>query len=254
MSGESVDWDAATYDRVATPQEEWAREVLERLPLSGGETVLDAGCGSGRVTRLLLDRLPDGRVIGVDASPSMIDAARAALPDPRLELVCADLLELELEHPVDALFSTATFHWVRDHDALFSRLAAAVVPGARLVAQCGGAGNVEELVRAIRSASAREPFAGHLGDEVPWRFAGPEETTARLEACGFTDVRCWLESKIEHPEDPRSFAAASGLAWHLSHLPEDLHAPFLDLVMEELGENPTFAYVRLNIDAVKAWP
>jgi trans-aconitate 2-methyltransferase len=250
-SGRSVDWDAATYDRVAAPQEEWAREVLGRLPLSGEETVLDAGCGSGRVTRLLLERLPRGRVIGVDASPSMIEAARSALPDERVTFICTDLLDLALEDPVDAVFSSATFHWVPDHERLFSRLAAAIAPGGRLVAQCGGEGNVEEVVRAILAAAAREPFAEHLGGAVPWNFPGPEETEARLAAAGFVDPRCWLQEKAAHPEDPRAFARASGLAWHFDRLPVELHEPFLDAVMEELGGEPAFAYVRLNIDARK---
>jgi trans-aconitate 2-methyltransferase len=251
VSRHSVDWDAATYDRVASPQEEWAREVLARLPLNGDETVLDAGCGSGRVTRLLLERLPRGQVIGVDASPSMIEAARAALPDERLSLICADLTDLALEQPVDAAFSNATFHWIRDHERLFARLAEAIAPGGRLVAQCGGEGNVEALVRAILTASAREPFAQHLGGAVPWNFAGPAETKERLAAAGFVDVRCWLQQKQARPEDPRAFAGASGLAWHLDRLPAELHDPFLDTVMESLGEDPVFAYVRLNIEATK---
>ncbi|MGH2954288.1 MAG: class I SAM-dependent methyltransferase [Solirubrobacterales bacterium] len=86
----SVDWDAKTYDRVADPQEEWGRQVLDRLSIRGDETVLDAGCGSGRVTRLLLERLPEGRVIGVDASPSMIEKARES-PELHGEFVDAVL-------------------------------------------------------------------------------------------------------------------------------------------------------------------
>src|SRR5205814_4879583 len=105
------DWDASTYERVSDPQVEWARAVLDRLPLRGDETVLDAGCGSGRVTRLLLEHLPEGRVIGVDASASMIEQAREALPDDRTELIVSDLLDLELTEPVDAVFSNATLHW-----------------------------------------------------------------------------------------------------------------------------------------------
>jgi len=77
------DWDAATYDRVSAPQVEWARAVLERLPLEGHETVLDAGCGSGRVTQMLLERLPRGHVIAVDSAPSMVEHARAALDPAR---------------------------------------------------------------------------------------------------------------------------------------------------------------------------
>jgi len=151
------DWDAATYDRVSDPQFEWGLEVLERLPPRGDETVLDAGCGSGRVTRALLERLPHGRVIAVDAAPAMVAVAREALGD-RAEVIEADLVELELAEPVDAVFSSAVFHWVLDHDRLFERVHAALRPGGRLVAQCGGEGNVERFLEAASEAAAEPPF------------------------------------------------------------------------------------------------
>ena len=254
----TTDWDAERYDRLSAPQEEWARAVLERLELAGEEAVLDAGCGSGRVTRLLLERLPTGAVIGVDGSRSMIDRARESLgADPRLTLIHCDLLELDGEllqresgrRAVDAAFSNATFHWVADHPRLFTRLHSLLLPGGRLVAQCGGEGNVEEFVRAIESASAREPFAEHLaGWASPWNFAGPEETEGALRAAGFVDVRCWLEDRVVEFDDPRDFVAVSGLAAHHERLPEGLREPFTDAVIEG-GDLRVLRYVRLNIDA-----
>ena len=176
------DWDAATYDRVSTPLVELARPVLERLDLRGDETVLDAGCGSGRVTVLLLERLPAGHVIAVDSAPSMVEHAREALGE-RATVLQASLTELELERPVDAVFSTAVFHWIADHERLFSRLFGALRPGGRLVAQCGGAGNVEGFHHAAKAAAADPPYAEHLaGWQGPWNFAGAEETAERLRA------------------------------------------------------------------------
>src|SRR5215212_8421992 len=119
------DWDATSYDRVSTPQVEMARAVLERLPLRGDETVLDAGCGSGRVTAMLLDRLPDGHVVAVDGAPSMVEQARETLAD-RATVILSDLTELELDEPVEACFSNAVFHWIGDHERLYERLAAAL--------------------------------------------------------------------------------------------------------------------------------
>jgi SAM-dependent methyltransferase len=96
MASRTRDWDARTYHRVSAPHQEWAEELLERLALRGDETVLDAGCGSGRVTLKLLQRLPRGHVIAVDGAPSMVEVARAALPADRTTVFCADLLDLEL--------------------------------------------------------------------------------------------------------------------------------------------------------------
>ena len=116
-------WDGRSYDRISGPMEALGREVLARLELAGDETVLDAGCGSGRVTQALIERLPRGRVIAVDASSSMANAARERLggmrPPAAVDIRVLDLLDLELEEPVDAVFSTATFHWIADHERLF---------------------------------------------------------------------------------------------------------------------------------------
>ena len=243
------DWDAAVYDRVSQPQLEWGREVVERLPLQGDETVLDAGCGSGRVTELLLERLPSGRVIAVDGSPSMVEEARRRVGD-RAAVRLAALSDLELEEPVDAVFSNAVFHWIEDHDRLFARLHAALRPGGCLIAQCGGKGNVASLGRAVRAVAADPPYAEHLaGFKRIWNFADAEETADRLRAAGFTDVRCWLESRPVTPEEPFEYLRAVTLGPHLDRLPDELHEPFVHAVAEQMGEPLTLEYVRLNIDA-----
>lgn len=251
MSG-TTDWDAKTYDRLAAPQEEWARGVLERLPLRGDETVLDAGCGSGRVTRLLAERLPRGRVIGVDGSESMVAEARSALADlgERVEIVHSDLLALELDGQVDAVFSNAVFHWVLDHPLLFRRLRTALEPGGMLVAQCGGEGNVAEWRAATEAAATLPEFAPAFADwDGPWNFAAPEETEAHLRAAGFAEAHCWLEGKVVEPDDPRDFVAVVGLASHHSRLPAEQREPFTEAVLAGLPKPLVLRYVRLNIEA-----
>jgi trans-aconitate 2-methyltransferase len=257
----TTDWDAKTYDRLAAPQEEWARRVLERFSLDGTETVLDAGCGSGRVTKLLLDRLPHGRVIGVDGSPSMIETARESLAERgnRVRLLNSDLLQLSPDlleaetgdRSVDVVFSNATFHWIADHDRLFEAIHSVLRPGGRLIAQCGGKGNVVEWVEAVRRAADQEPFAPHIGDFEPWNFAGPDETERRLADAGFQRVRCWLEETPPIlPDDPREYVAVVGLAPHRERLPEELRERFIDAVIAELPRPPELRYIRLNIVGV----
>ena len=232
--------------------------MLERLELNGDETVLDAGCGSGRMTRHLVARVPRGRVIGVDAAPSMVALARERLGDAA-ELYEQDLLELDLGRlrgergdlaEVDAVFSSATFHWVPDHERLFARLHSALRPGGRLEAQCGGRGNVAELDAALRALAGDPCFSDHLGDSAsPWNFAEPEETEARLRRAGFGSVRVWLEEVIARPAEPRGFVAASGLSVHLERLPEPLRDSFVDALMDSLPKPLELRYVRLNISA-----
>lgn len=244
-------WHGATYDRLSTPMEAMGREVLERLPLEGGETVIDAGCGSGRVTEALLERLPRGRVIGVDASASMIDAARERLGD-RVELHVADLAAFDLGLRADAVLSTATFHWIADHEALFARLRAHLRPGGLLVAQCGGHGNIATVHAAARATMVDGRFASHFdGWRGPWNFATPAQTEGRLRAAGFARARAWLQQRPVTPDDPHAYLTEINLGAHLGRLPDDLRGPFVDDVIERLGGAPvTIDYVRLNIDAV----
>src|SRR4051794_33026047 len=219
-------WDGAAYDRLSTPMEEMGREVMDRCELRGDETVLDAGCGSGRLTERLIDRVPDGRVIGVDVSASMIDAARKRL-GADADLRVADLVGLDLGgETVDVVFSTATFHWIADHDALFASLRAVLRPGGRLVAQCGGGaaaaggggggatprgpprrpGGPRPPRRSVRTSRAgagrgtsrrrRTPSAACTTPASPTRAAGspsaPSSRTTRASTCArSTSARIW---------------------------------------------------------------
>jgi trans-aconitate 2-methyltransferase len=245
-------WDGASYDRISGPMEALGRDVLRRLSLRGDETVLDAGCGSGRVTEALLERLPEGRVVALDSSASMIAAARERLgeDEARVELRQGDLLELDLEQPVDAIFSTATFHWIADHDGLFRRLRTALRPGGQLVAQCGGEGNIDVLRGEANELLANEPYGVHfVGWQPPWNYAGPRVTRKRLIDAGFSAAECWLAPAPREPEHPREFLSTIVLGPHVQRLPEELREPFMDELLARLGEPVVVDYVRLNIDA-----
>jgi trans-aconitate 2-methyltransferase len=243
------EWDADTYDAVSDPQFEWGTEVLGRLELRGDEAAIDAGCGSGKVTEKLLDRLPAGALLAVDGSEAMIAKAKERLGD-RADYLVADLAELEVGEPVDLILSTATFHWIADHDRLFARLHGALKPGGRLVAQCGGQGNVAEHAQAIAIVAAQPEFASHLKQMTGmWNFAAPEETEARLRSAGFSEARCWLEPKPVTPADPLAFTSTVTLGPLLAQLPEELRRPFAEAILEESTSPLTLDYVRLNIEA-----
>jgi trans-aconitate 2-methyltransferase len=243
------DWDAASYQRISVPHEEWARSVLDRLELAGDERVLDAGCGSGRVTSMLIERLPGGSVVAVDGSPSMVEEVRSVLR-PQDEALVYDLTELELGEPVDVVFSSAVFHWVLDHEALFRGLRRVLKPGGRLAAQNGGAGNISRLKKSSAEVAGRAPYAAHFeGFGEPWNYAAPEETEERLRAAGFVEARAWLQPWDVVPPEPAEFLRTVCLGPHMDRLPEQLREPFVADVLELEDEPLVLDYVRLNIEA-----
>ncbi|MCW2991082.1 MAG: Methyltransferase type 11 [Solirubrobacterales bacterium] len=251
MSGPR-EWDGKTYDRISGPMENMAMPVLERLELRGDETVVDAGCGSGRVTEALLERLPEGRVIAVDASQDMLDAAAARLNDGRVTYLRADLAALDIPEPADAILSTATFHWIADQAALYWALRGALKPGGRLVAQCGGEGNILDVREAVGAVAAADPEIGAaLGDYHPWRFLAPDETRGHLAAAGFADAKVWLQDWTVDAPDGRTWLKTINLGGHVARIGDPALADrFIAAVHEHLGGDPlSIAYVRLNIDA-----
>jgi trans-aconitate 2-methyltransferase len=253
------EWDAGTYHRVSTPQQSWGQRVLDRLVLRGGEHVLDAGCGTGRVTLSLLERVraAGGSVTALDRSVEMARAARRTLPVD-VPVVGADLLALPLRRSYDLVFSTATFHWVLDPATLYRSVASVLRPGGRLHAQCGGDGNLSRFMAGVRSLAATPRYSARFaGWSDPWLFLAPDAAERHLRAAGFTTVRAWLEPEptpFASREDYHVFVERVVLgAWmaRFADSPEEA-AEFLDTLCDAAANDDApyqLDYVRLNLEA-----
>lgn len=260
MPADTADWDGVTYHRVSEPQFAWGRRVLARLDLEGDETVVDAGCGSGRLTAELLDRLPRGRVIALDRSASMLAVAERELRPrygDRVEFLRTDLLDLDLVAAVDVVFSTATFHWVLDHPRLFSVLHRALRPGGRLHAQCGATANLARAHGNALDLSGQPEFAPWFtGWTSPWEYASAETTRARLDRAGFVEVDTAVEPALtvfENGAAYREFIRTVIMRPFLAPLPDDaLRERMLDgmCAAAATGDPPwSLDYWRLNMAA-----
>ena len=228
--------------------------------MRGDEAAIDAGCGTGRVTELLLAKLPEGSVLAIDGSRAMVEAARSRFAgEPRVRVERQDLLALEVEERVDLIFSTATFHWIWDHDRLFENLARALKPGGSLVAQCGGEGNISRATRATRETMEEERFLDYF---VGWQddkyYADARTTARRLEAAGFEEVETWLHeepTKFSTTEELARYLKIVVLKQHLALLPDEDHESFAAAVAEMVAAveyPPVMDYVRLNMIARRA--
>lgn len=255
-----AEWNAASYHTLSDPHVGWGDRTLARLPLRGDETVLDAGCGSGRITAMLLERLPDGCAIGFDRSANMLAEAEANLRPrygDRVTFLQGDLASLELPEPIDAIFSTATFHWVLDHDALFASLFHALRPGGLVVAQCGGGPNLAGLLSRVRALADQHAWGAPLRSWAgPWEFADAATTAQRLHRAGFVEVATSVEEAPTTLADAptyRDFLHTVVLRAHLDRLADDrARAALLDaLTAVATTDDPSFSldYWRLNLAA-----
>jgi trans-aconitate 2-methyltransferase len=254
-----AEWNAPEYHRLSEPMVGFGGPLLARLRLEGGEQVLDAGCGTGRLTARLLDLVPRGRVFCLDRSRNMLDEARRVLPAARVGFICAALPHLPLKASVDVVFSTATFHWVRDHPALFRAIHGALRSGGRLHAQCGGGPNLARLHARALALMREAPFARAFERWTsPWEFADADTTFHRLEQAGFTDVETSVEAApVVLPDATRyhDFLTTVIFRDHLTYLPDEVlrHDFIAELTRRAALDDTPFLldYCRLNVAARK---
>jgi trans-aconitate 2-methyltransferase len=235
-------------------------QVLGRLKLHGDEMVVDAVYGSGRMSRELLSRLPEGKVIASDASAEMIAKAKENLEEfgQRVEFIHSDLRDLKLKSGAEGIFSTATFHWINDREKLFAGLHRALKPGGWLGAQCGAARSLDKFWATVGQVVDREPYAEFVqGRRKLQEYLDPEDSRQQLFQAGFSDVKVWTQEMPEQFPSAQAFSefiTTVNLAEHVKFLPEELKKRFVSDVVEEIEQQDpplTLDYIRLNIDALK---
>jgi trans-aconitate 2-methyltransferase len=257
-----TEWNATSYHKVSGPQTSWGQKVLNRLHVNGDERAIDAGCGSGRLTGELMERLPGGRLIAIDRSWNMLMTARANLRPvlgSRVSFVQVSLPDLPFAGWADLVFSTATFHWVKDHQALFADIFKTLRAGGKLHAQCGGGPNLHRAHQLAAQVMHAPPFASYFADwPGPWEFANAEVTAERLAKAGFVEVETNLEeapTTLATEADYREFVTTVIYHPHLERLPDAaLQRRFIDEVTALASREPvpfTLDYWRLNMQARK---
>jgi len=257
-----TEWNAASYHKVSGPQTSWGQKVLNRLHVNGDERAIDAGCGSGRLTGELMERLPNGRLIAIDRSWNMLMTARANLRPAfgsRVAFLQVALPDLPFSNWADLVFSTATFHWIKDHDALFAGIFRALRSNGRLFAQCGGGPNLRRARDLAKDVMRSSDFARYFENwPGPWEYAYPDVTAERLTRAGFVEVETNLEeapTTLAGEEDYREFVTTVIYHPHLERLPDArMKQTFIDRVTALAAKEPipfTLDYWRLNISARK---
>jgi trans-aconitate 2-methyltransferase len=190
-------WDANTYDNISNIQENWANTIIKKREWTGKENLLDAGCGSGRVTKILSEKITDGNIYAIDNDPNMIKKAKETLKDfKNIKVIESDLLDIRtLNIPIkfDVIFSNAVLHWVLDHHKVFERFYDLLNPEGQLLIQCGGHGNLQKTLSIFDSVKDLPKFSEYFSQwKLDRNYAKPEETDKILKEIGYKDINVYL--------------------------------------------------------------
>jgi trans-aconitate 2-methyltransferase len=262
LPAQSREWNSSEYHRLSQPQVTWGKKVLARLQLRGNELLLDARCGTGRLTAELLQAVPNGRVVALDISQNMLRSARDYLQPEfgeRAPLLAADLSRLPFDNAFDGIVSTAAFHWVLDHDQLFRGLHRALRPGGWLQAQCGGGANIAGLRARMTALAASPEYAPFLASfPSPWLFQDAEGAATMLQGAGFVEIETSLEPAhivMENRSHYMEFVRTVIVRTHLERLPSQaLRDQYVSQLADQAAtDDPPFFldYCRLNLSAKK---
>ena len=262
------DWDALTYDNISDVIESWGLDLIERLNWKGNEIVLDAGCGSGRLTKIISTKLPKGKVFAVDLDSSMIKLANERLGKiSNVKFIQSNICDIELQDKIDVIFSNAVLHWISNHRKVSGNFWQILKPNGQLSIQCGGYGNLTKTLyvfnKVRKSLEFCNYFCNRKGESIwnePWYFAKAEDTEKILKEIGFKNIEVSLENKVakfHDKEDYFIFIKTIVLRPYLEYLSNDkLKNMFAKAVVHEIETNFKelqwkLDYVRLNIHAKK---
>jgi trans-aconitate methyltransferase len=255
------EFDGKKYERASAHQKEWGGRLIEELDLSGNERVLDLGCGDGALTLRIAERLPDGSVLGIDASQGMIDAAAPKFRN-NLRFLLRDINDLDFDGQFDVVFSNAALHWVKDHRRLLQNVGRALRDGGRIRFNFAGDGNCRCFFRVIREAMVHERFTRYFtAFDWPWYMPSVDEYAELAGQSGLRNIRVWGGNEDRYFPDREAMIAwvdQPSLVPLLPCLPEDERSLFRDHVVqrmidETLQEDGTCfeTFRRINLSAEK---
>lgn len=232
-------WNAKDYANHSSAQSKWADELIEKLDLQGNESLLDIGCGDGKITAQLAGMIPNGAVQGIDSSLEMISMAQKAFPcdrQPNLSFSHIDARNIPFKNQFDIVFSNAALHWVIDHQPVLAGISRCLNPGGKVLLQMGGKGNARDIISVVENLITAAPWKPYFTEFLfPYGFYAPEHYIPWLETVGLTPVKVDLIPKIMAYETKEKLAGWFRTTWlpYTQRLPENLRENFITTVVND---------------------
>jgi len=264
MDPKTYSWNPDDYLKHSCAQYEWAQELISKLYLSGEESVLDIGCGDGKVTALISAYLKNGSITGIDSSADMIALAQKTFPPskhPNLSFVLLDATKLHFKHQFDVAFSTAALHWVKDQISVLNGVKKSLKKSGKILFQMGGKGNAQDIIAAVDEVIKNEKWRSYFNDfSFPYAFCSPDEYKQWLNDVGFSIKRLELIPKDMTQKGKKGLAGWIRTTWrpYTRRIPENEQNTFIDDVINLYGkifpmdDNGLFhvKMMRLEVEAI----
>jgi trans-aconitate methyltransferase len=198
----TLDFDGEKYRRASSQQKTWGRKLISELDLEGNEHILDIGCGDGTLTAELAELVPDGFVLGLDASMNMIETARKGCSAQNLRFDLQDIGKISVESEFDVVFSNATLHWVKNHNKLLANVYGSLIDGGTARFQFGGDGNCSNLIAVLRETISQKDYAGYFENfEWPWYMPTLTQYRELLDRTAFAVRQLWSRNADKYFEN-----------------------------------------------------
>jgi len=260
MSPDSYNWDSRDYSKHSSIRYQWASELIEKLKFSGKESLLDSGCGNGAVSALLAKKIPDGLVVGIDSSESMIESAKQRFPVsmyPNLNFCVMDAAHLNFTDKFDVAFSNASLHWVKDQLSVLKGVKKSLNKSSIFLFQMGGKGNTRDLIDVISRLIATARWKSYFRDFVfPYGFYATKEYRLWIQQAGLKHIRLELIPKDMVHQGRERFTGWIRTTWlpYTQRIPMQKRSAFIDEVVESYIKRfpmDTAGHIRIKMNRLE---
>ncbi len=233
----AYEFDGKLYEKASIFQQEWGNKLISELNLKGNEDILDLGCGDGLLTAKLAKLVPNGNVIGVDASEGMIKVAKEK-EENNLKFLLMDINQIDLNRQFDFIFSNATLQWIKNQKQLWTNIHKLLNPNGFVRFNFAADGNSSHFIKVIKETIVFEEYKKYFSEfQWPWYMPSVDEYENNLKDFVFSELNVWSENTDRFFPDKEAMIGwvnQPNIVPFLKNIPEDKKELFREIVIEQM--------------------